>query len=45
MRAAAEAGCDRDKFLRLFDRHEKQPNRDNPELLRKSGWQNPSRSA
>jgi hypothetical protein len=37
-RAADEAGCDVRKFLNLFEKYVKQPIRENPELLRKSGW-------
>jgi hypothetical protein len=40
-RAAAEAGCDANKFLALFERYVKRPPRENPELLRKSGWKEP----
>lgn len=38
-RAAKEAGTDKTKFLQLFDKYVKQPVRDNPDLLRKAGWQ------
>lgn len=38
-RAAREAGPDKAKFLDLFDRYVKQPVRDNPDLLRKAGWE------
>lgn len=37
--AAREAGRNREKFLDLFDAYVKEPIRQNPELLRKSGWQ------
>jgi RHS repeat-associated protein len=36
--AAREAGADRDAFLGLFEQYVKDPVRQNPELLRKSGW-------
>ncbi|MCP4524589.1 MAG: hypothetical protein GY833_01555 [Aestuariibacter sp.] len=37
-RAAQEAGDDASRFLQLFERYVMQPVRNNPELLRKSGW-------
>ena len=37
-RAAREAGDDAAKFKRLFDKYVKQPVRDNPDLLRRKGW-------
>ncbi len=37
--AKDEAGPDISKFLELYDRYVKQPIINNPELLRKSGWQ------
>ena len=41
LRAQKEAGCDVNRFLALFERYVKQPIRDNPEMLRKSGWKTP----
>jgi len=38
-RAAREAGNDRGKFLKLFEKYVKKPIRENPDLLRKAGWQ------
>lgn len=38
-RAAREAGADKSKFLNLFDRYVRKPVRDNPDLLRKAGWE------
>ena len=38
-RAAREAGKDKGKFLELFDKYIKEPVRQNPDLLRKSGWE------
>ena len=37
--AAREAGTDLAKFLELFEQYVKQPVMDNPELLRRSGWE------
>jgi hypothetical protein len=37
-RAAREAGKNKDKFLKLFDKYVKDPVRKNPDLLRKCGW-------
>jgi hypothetical protein len=37
-RAAAEAGKDKEKFLKLFKTYVIDPVRENPDLLRKSGW-------
>jgi len=37
-RAAREAGDDAARFLELFEKHVKAPVRNNPQLLRKSGW-------
>ena len=38
-RAAKEAGNNTARFLELFEQYVKKPIRENPELLRKSGWQ------
>jgi len=38
-RAANEAGDDVNRFLQLFERYVVRPIRNNPELLRRSGWQ------
>ena len=38
-RAAREAGDDKGKFLELYEKYVKDPIRQNPELLRKSGWE------
>jgi RHS repeat-associated protein len=38
-RAATEAGKDTNRFIELFEQYVIQPVKDNPELLRKSGWQ------
>jgi len=37
--AAREAGKDKEKFLKLYEEYVKKPIRDNPDLLRKSGWE------
>ncbi|WP_428232814.1 AHH domain-containing protein [Flavobacterium sp.] len=38
-KASMEAGNDKAKFLKLFDQYVKQPVIENPNLLRKSGWE------
>ena len=38
-RASNEAGSDTSKFLELFDKYVKEPVRNNPDLLRKAGWE------
>ena len=38
-KADKEAGGSVDKFLELYDKYVKEPVRNNPELLRKSGWE------
>ena len=37
-RADSEAGGSKEKFLELFNKYVKEPVKNNPELLRKSGW-------
>lgn len=37
--AAKEAGDDVDEFLRLYEEYVKKPVRENPDLLRKAGWE------
>ena len=37
-RARDEAGRDKQKFLKLYDKYVKQPVRDNPDLMYKKGW-------
>ncbi len=37
-RAANEANGDKSKFIELFEKYVKEPIRNNPDLLRKSGW-------
>ena len=38
-RAAREAGKSKQKFLELFEKYVKEPIRQNPDLLRKMGWE------
>jgi len=38
-KASSEAGTDTNKFLELFDKYVKEPVRNNPDLLRKAGWE------
>ena len=38
IRAQRQAGACKDKFLSLFEKYVKQPIRNNPEKLKKSGW-------
>lgn len=38
-KAADKAGSDTNKFLKLFDKYVKEPVRNNPDLLRKAGWE------
>jgi hypothetical protein len=38
-RAAREAGRNKAKFLELFEKYVKEPIRQNPDLLRKIGWE------
>ena len=38
-RASNEAGSDTSKFLELFDKYVKEPVRNNPDLLKKVGWE------
>ncbi len=38
-KASRKAGKDVDEFLKLFEKTVKKPIRENPELLRKSGWE------
>ena len=37
-RADSEAGGSKEKFLELFNKYVKEPVKNTPELLRKSGW-------
>ena len=37
--ASRDAGGNTDEFLRLFDTYVKEPVRQNPQLLRKEGWE------
>ena len=36
--AQREAGANKEEFLRLYEKYVKEPVRNNPDLLRKSGW-------
>ena len=38
--ADAESGGSKEKFLELFNKYVKEPIRNNPDLLRKKGWEN-----